>query len=136
MPVNTEMDTAKHITKHIGRHALIECSGPIAALGQECLETLMRSAATAAGATIIDARFHLFGEGCGVTGVLILAESHITVHTWPENSYAAFDVFMCGDCDPSIAAKLIVADVRTEHAEVKIISRGLPSVKLSGTECL
>jgi len=104
-------------------------------LGQECLEALMRRAATEAGATIIDARFHLFGEGCGVTGVLILAESHITVHTWPENNYAAFDVFMCGECDPSIAANIIAEDVRTEHADVKIISRGLSSGELSGTLC-
>ena len=109
----------------IGKHALIECAGDISKLGEDELEKLMTHAATASGATVISSQFHSFGDGCGVTGVLVLAESHITVHTWPERNYAAFDVFMCGDCDPAIAAQLIAADERTERSEVQVIVRGM-----------
>lgn len=112
---------------NIGKHVLIECSGEIATLGEEALNSLLTRAAEAAGATILSSNFHLFGKGCGVTGVLVLAESHITVHTWPENNYAAFDVFMCGDCDPTVAARIIADDIRVKHSEMNIIARGIQS---------
>ncbi len=54
----------------------------------------------AAGATLLHIHLHTFCEGGGISGVAVLAESHISVHTWPEKGYAAFDVFMCGDAEP------------------------------------
>lgn len=83
--------------KTVGLHAIVECTGGISHLDCEQLECLLRDAADAAGATVLGSHFHAFGEGFGNTGVLILAESHISVHTWPENDYAAIDLFICGD---------------------------------------
>ena len=92
---------------HAGQHLLLECFGRHAHLDQDSLEALMRKAAAAGGATVLDCHLHTFGPNQGVTGVALLAESHITVHTWPESDYAAFDIFMCGNCDPRRAAAVI-----------------------------
>ena len=59
----------------------------------------LSESALACGATILETKLHSFGENCGITGVAILAESHITIHTWPEFNYAALDIFVCGSCD-------------------------------------
>lgn len=66
----------------------------------EVVETALRGAAVAAGATLLKMDLHSFTPGGGITGVAVLAESHISIHTWPERAYAAVDVFMCGDADP------------------------------------
>jgi S-adenosylmethionine decarboxylase len=60
------------------------------------IETSLREAAQAARATLLDMRLHHFGPGMGVTGVALLAESHISIHTWPEHGIAAVDLFVCG----------------------------------------
>ena len=98
-----------------GRHLLVECFGALAAKSAVDLEALLRRAAAAGGARVLSCHMHGFGDA-GVTGVALLAESHITVHTWPERGYAAFDLFLCGGCDADRAAAVIVgadADART-----------------------
>jgi len=65
------------------------------------------------GATVLSDHFHHFGDGYGITGVIILAESHISIHTWPEKNYAAIDVFMCGTCDPEVAIDHITSKINT-----------------------
>jgi len=62
-----------------------------------------------AGATLLHIHLHTFSDGGGVSGVAVLAESHISVHTWPEKGYAAFDVFMCGDAQPRKALDVFKA---------------------------
>ena len=63
----------------------------------------MREAALKAGATIVTEAFHLFNP-YGVSGAIIIAESHLAIHTWPEFGYAAVDLFTCGDeVDPAVA---------------------------------
>ena len=64
------------------------------------IELALRRAVQAAGATLLHLHLHAFGSGGGVSGVAVLAESHISIHTWPERSYAAIDVFMCGSAEP------------------------------------
>ena len=66
---------------------------------------------------------HGFGDGLGVTGVALLAESHITVHTWPERHYAAFDVFMCGACDADRAAAVIAEAASGGRVHVRAVDR-------------
>ena len=83
-----------------GTHLLVEL-WQASGLGDDALiRRALREAATASGATILFDHFHHFGEGQGVSGVVVLAESHISIHTWPERGYAAIDLFMCGGCDP------------------------------------
>lgn len=90
----------------VARHCLLECRGRQSHLQGDDMLVLLRQAAIATGATILYDYIHPF-DGGGVTAAIILAESHITVHTWPEIDFAAFDIFVCGDCDPILGAKVI-----------------------------
>ena len=71
------------------------------------IEQAMRDIVSACGATLLHIHLHHFTPGDGVSGVAVLAESHISVHTWPERNYAAFDVFMCGDAQPENAVPVL-----------------------------
>lgn len=114
---------ASATAKSAGRHLLIECFGAHARSDAGALEALMRRAALAGGARVLSCHMHGFGDGEGVTGVALLAASHITVHTWPERGYAAFDVFMCGDCDADRAAAAIAA--ASESVTIRAVDRPL-----------
>ncbi|HSC79372.1 MAG TPA: adenosylmethionine decarboxylase [Chitinolyticbacter sp.] len=110
----------------MGRHLLADCHGIAPALLTDpaWLDAQLRRAAEAAGAHCLFGHFHPFGPGLGVTGVLLLAESHISIHTWPEHGYAAIDVFMCGDARPELAVTLLQAALAPERCEVRELSRG------------
>lgn len=73
------------------------------------IETVLRNAAAAAGATVLEVRLHHFGEAMGVTGVALLAESHISIHTWPESGVAAVDLFVCGTRADAPAGLAVIA---------------------------
>ena len=94
-----------------GRHLLADLHGiaPERLTNPAAIETLLRAAADAAGSTPVGGHFHPFGPGLGVTGVLLLKESHISIHTWPEHGFAAVDVFMCGAARPERAVAVIKA---------------------------
>jgi S-adenosylmethionine decarboxylase len=108
-----------------GQHLIADlhgCSGLDDVAG---IERALRAAAGAAGATVIDLRLHHFGPGSGVTGMALLAESHISIHTWPEHGYAALDCFLCGarhDLDAALA--VVVAELTPDHVETQTIKRG------------
>lgn len=110
-----------------GKHIIIECEGEHAHLSEKDLESILTRAADVAGASILSSHFHQFGPQMGVTGVLVLAESHITVHTWPEYNYAAFDVFMCGACKPDRAVEVIITAAKTIQVKTNTIIRGMPT---------
>lgn len=86
----------------------------------------LRAAALAAGATVLRLEMHRFGSGGGVTGVAILAESHISIHTWPEHGYAAIDIFACGDTRPHDAIPVLVEAFRPGRQEIIEHRRGSP----------
>ena len=71
------------------------------------IDTALRAAAERAGATILHSHFHHFTPNGGVSGVVVLAESHISIHTWPERHFAAVDIFMCGCCNPHDAIPVL-----------------------------
>ena len=64
------------------------------------VENALRDAAISANATALNLQLNQYVENGGISGILVLAESHISIHTWPERSFAAIDIFMCGDCNP------------------------------------
>ena len=109
-----------------GTHLLIDLYGVDAhRLSQaNALEALLRTGAQRAGATILNSHFHGFGAGQGITGVVLLAESHISIHTWPECGYAALDIFMCGAAQPQIALESICQTLRPRSSAVRTIARG------------
>jgi S-adenosylmethionine decarboxylase len=112
--------------KPTGQHVLADLHGIDAALLTDvaAIDTLLRVAAGAAGARILHSHFHSFGPAMGVTGVLLLAESHISIHTWPEFGFAAADIFMCGEAQPELALRVIENALRPTAREVQTIGRG------------
>lgn len=87
-------------------------------------ETLVR-AARESGATVLHSYMHPFGPEMGVSGVVVLAESHISIHTWPERGYAAVDVFMCGECDPYRAVDVLREAFRPGNLQISEHRRGV-----------
>jgi S-adenosylmethionine decarboxylase len=83
-----------------GFHLLLDLWGADNLTNPDQVEKVLCNAAEAAGAAVLHAHVHQFESGGGVSGVVVLAESHISIHTWPERKFAAIDIFMCGSCDP------------------------------------
>lgn len=88
------------------------------------IERALRDAVDAVGATLLRLDLHHFTENNGVSGVAVLAESHMSIHTWPELGYAALDVFVCGNCDPYLAVPVLKQAFQTEAIEVTEHARG------------
>jgi S-adenosylmethionine decarboxylase len=104
VPASNDDQKDHFITKnglsYAGSHLIIDLWEAEGLADRERIETALIDAVNAAGATLLHIHLHTFEEGGGISGVAVLAESHISVHTWPEKGYAAFDVFMCGDAQP------------------------------------
>ncbi len=83
-----------------GTHLILDLWGASRLDDIGLMEDTLREAVEVAGATLLHIHLHHFTPNGGVSGVAVLAESHISVHTWPEREFAAFDVFMCGDAKP------------------------------------
>jgi S-adenosylmethionine decarboxylase len=109
-----------------GSHLLADFYGvaPDALVSCEAIDALLRDGAAAAGAHILHSHFHSFGPQQGVTGVVLLAESHISIHTWPEFGFAAVDIFMCGTARPALALAVIEQALGPASSIVQTIARG------------
>jgi len=90
-----------------GTHLLIDLWGATNLADPALIDAALREGAVTAGATILHSHFHHFTPNGGVSGVVVLAESHISIHTWPERDFAAVDIFMCGECDPHLAIPVL-----------------------------
>jgi len=111
----------------LGRHILAEYYGcDVHILNDlELLQNYMREAVIESGATIIGSTFHQFNPH-GISGVIVIAESHMALHTWPEYGYAAIDFFTCGDrVDPSKAFDYIKNRLKPQKCSSKELMRGL-----------
>jgi len=110
--------------RYAGTHLLIDLWGGRNLDDIQHVDRSLRRAAEACGATVLEVKLHRF-QPTGVSGVAVLAESHISIHTWPENDFAAIDIFVCGKCDPYEAVPVLrhaFAPTRVQLAEHK---RGL-----------
>lgn len=108
---------------YAGIHLLIDLYGASHLNDMELIEKTMLRCVEAAGATLLHIHLHPF-EPDGVSGVAVLAESHISVHTWPENRFAAFDVFMCGNTKPELCIDIMREAFEVERVEVQELLRG------------
>jgi len=109
--------------RYAGVHWIIDLHGASHLSDVAYIESSLRRCVKASRATLLHMHLHRF-EPDGVSGVAVLAESHISVHTWPESRYAAFDVFMCGDTDPEACIDIMREAFEAERIEVKEILRG------------
>ena len=107
-------------------HVLADLHGVDASLLRDPvrIEALMREAAAVAHARVIAGHFHRFGGEGGVTGVLLLAESHLSIHTWPEIGLAAVDAFMCGRANALAAVRWLREAMGAGDGETTAVRRG------------
>lgn len=108
-----------------GRHLLVDLWDAEQLTDIDYIEHTLRHAAEAAGATVLGVHLHQFSDSGGVSGVAILSESHISIHTWPERDYAALDVFMCGSCNPHNALPILKAAFNAGSVTVNETRRGV-----------
>lgn len=108
---------------YAGTHLIIEVVQGAGLDDQERIEAALRDCVTECGATLLHIHTHKFTPQ-GVSGVAVLAESHISVHTWPEIGYGAFDVFMCGDAEPRRAVEVLRRAFDAGEVRVKELLRG------------
>ena len=115
-----------HNLRTLGRHILVEyynCD-PEILRDSSFIEREMNQAALAASATVVESNFHHFSPW-GVSGAVIIAESHLTIHTWPEYGFASADFFTCGDIDPWKSFEYLEKALKAEFSESVEIPRGL-----------
>ncbi len=120
--------------KSLGRHILSEfeaCDKKILN-DHDAIRKAMVKAAKAAGATVIQEAFHKFNP-YGVSGVVVIAESHLAIHTWPEYGFAAVDLFTCGDeVDPWVCHKVMAKALKCKRHQSQEVPRGvLPAKNLT-----
>ena len=113
----------------LGTHLLVELRdcNPKIIKDLANVKNALVSAAKEAKATIVDISFHEFNP-FGISGMVIIAESHLSIHTWPEYSYAAVDIFTCGDLiKPEVAASFLIKEFESRTPSIVELKRGILS---------
>lgn len=123
-------ETSDHFVKRgdlefAGTHLLIDLMGAHRLDELDYMEEKLRRCVDVSGATLLHIHLHHFTPNGGISGVAVLAESHISVHTWPERNYAAFDVFMCGDAKPEETIPVLEEAFSPQNVEVTEHLRGM-----------
>ncbi len=116
--------------KILGRHLVVELTGCNKSILDDMarLEEYMNESVRRSGATIVESVFHRYNPQ-GVSGVVVIAESHISIHTWPEYGYAAVDFFTCGESvNPYKAYEYMKEKLEATDGHISEIKRGIPSL--------
>lgn len=108
-----------------GTHLLLDMWGGVGLDDVRAIEAALTESVAAAGATLLKVDLHQYSSTGGVSGVAILAESHMSIHTWPETGYAAIDIFVCGACDAEKAVPVLRAHFRPTDVRLTKHRRGL-----------
>ncbi len=121
----------------LGRHLVVELYACDATRLDDvaAVEAALLEATRAVGATVVGHAFHRYAPQ-GVTGVVLISESHLSVHTWPESGYAAVDVFTCGGLDPRPAVAVLGRAFAAGEARVQEVVRGLAPEVEAGAKLL
>ncbi len=134
-PVETEQTVTKDyfVTRNgkcfAGTHLIVDLRGAGHLDDVPYIERALVEAVEAADATLLHVHLHHFAPNGGVSGVAVLAESHISIHTWPERGFAAIDIFMCGKCDPYRSIPVLERAFRPSSMAVQELLRGETQVE-------
>ena len=113
------------LAPHVGQHLLIDIWGARNLDDLNAVQTALLEAIHACGATLIVLKLHQFELGNGITGMAILSQSHMSIHTWPEIGYAAIDLFVCGMNDPHVIVPILQTSFMPTRLEVAEQKRGV-----------
>jgi S-adenosylmethionine decarboxylase len=108
----------------VGAHCIVDLWGASYLRDAKVLTRVLETASNAAGSALLKIFLHEFPSSGGITGVALLAESHMSIHTWPEKDYAAIDIFMCGHADPRRALDVLIVQLKPTHTLVEHFIRG------------
>ena len=122
--VNLDHTIVRNGKVYMGTHLIVDLWGASRIDDLQLMEETLRECVRQSGATLLHIHLHHFTPNDGISGVAVLAESHITVHTWPERGYAAFDVMMCGDAMPEKCIDVLKAAFTPSEAKVTELLRG------------
>ena len=112
-------------SKKFGEHYLVEfidCNAQKLKRVKD-VKTVLLQAAVKSRSTIIKSIFHQFSPA-GVSGAILIAESHFTIHTWPEHQYASFDLQTCGDMKPLVAIHILKKRLQAKKVVIRVVPRG------------
>lgn len=112
--------------RSLGRHVIVELWGCANTDSEGVVEDALREMVRACNVTLRELRVYPWEPYNGVSGIAIVAESHMSIHTWPELRYAAVDIFTCGEqADPEAAVPVLQRLFAPERIEVMQVSRGM-----------
>jgi len=123
------MDCFEHFIRaedgiYVGNHLIVDLWGVVNHHDVDSIMDTFEKSCRDAGATVLFSHCHPFGEGCGTTGVIVLAESHLSWHHYPEVNMISIDIFMCGSADPRKAMNRISEFWKPSHQDVSKLRRG------------
>jgi S-adenosylmethionine decarboxylase len=107
-----------------GAHLIIDLYDANRLDDLDLIESTMKKCVEAAGATLLHIHLHPFEPNGGISGVAVLAESHISIHTWPEQHYAALDIFMCGNARPERCIEVLLEAFTPRRVAIEELLRG------------
>jgi len=107
-----------------GTHLIVDLWGADRIDDLAYVEDTLRECVEAANATLLHIHLHHFTPNDGISGVAVLAESHISIHSWPESGYAALDIFMCGAARPHRAVEVLRERFTPSQVVVEEVRRG------------
>jgi S-adenosylmethionine decarboxylase len=116
--------TNNHI-RYAGTHIIIELWNGKNFSSLPKIRKILKDSVKACGATLLGINLHKFSPSGGISGVAIIQESHISIHTWPEYKYAAMDIFVCGEINPYEAISVIKGGFKPEKIQVAELKRGI-----------
>lgn len=109
---------------YAGTHLILDLWNAKRLDNLELIEKVLRDCVDIAGATLLHIHLHHFTPNGGVSGVAVLAESHISIHTWPERDFAALDIFMCGETQPEKCIDVLMEAFETSEIDTTTHLRG------------
>lgn len=127
-PVKTEERSDHFVVRNgvrcAGAHLIVDLYEAHKLDDIDHIELTLRHCVEAAGATLLHIHLHHFEPNGGVSGVAVLAESHISIHSWPEANYAAIDIFMCGNANPDACVPVLREAFGAKRIAVSELLRG------------
>lgn len=120
-----EFCTKKGVIRYAGTHLIVDLWRGENFSSVSMIKEILEKAVKACGAVLLNINLHEFSSSGGVSGVAVIQESHISIHTWPEYDYAAIDIFVCGDVDPYDAIPVIKEGFHPQSIQVAEIKRGI-----------